>query len=308
MAKGVFIHNQSSRYDDQVERHYQFPRTYLKRAEQTVGDWIAYYESGKDKGRKSYKAIARVSHITQDQDNPKLYFAHMVSGSFLPLERLVPLRLDGQLVESRLLKSDGGVNGGLAIAAVRTLSDADFAKIIEYGLPDDLVDLPRMDSDTVDDEIPPPRPYTLEEGATAFDFPESATRDVITVSRKKRDRAFRANVLSAYDKTCAFTGLRFINGGGRAEVQAAHIKPVKVDGPDSVNNGLALSGTIHWMFDRGLLSLSNDYNILVSRHINNTEEIDRLLVSDRKARVPNHPAYRPHPHYLDWHRSNCFKT
>jgi hypothetical protein len=28
------------------------------------------------------------------------------------------------------------------------------------------------------------------------------------------------------------TGLRIINGGGRAEVQAAHIQPVADDGPD----------------------------------------------------------------------------
>ncbi|MGH6673150.1 MAG: HNH endonuclease [Xanthobacteraceae bacterium] len=43
------------------------------------------------------------------------------------------------------------------------------------------------------------------------------------------------------------TGLQIINGGGRAEVQAAHIRPVAAGGFDSVRNGLALSGTIHWI-------------------------------------------------------------
>jgi putative restriction endonuclease len=41
------------------------------------------------------------------------------------------------------------------------------------------------------------------------------------------------------------TGLRIFNGSGRAEVQAAHIRPVADNGPDSVRNGLALSSTIH---------------------------------------------------------------
>ena len=43
------------------------------------------------------------------------------------------------------------------------------------------------------------------------------------------------------------------NGGGRAEAQAAHIQPVAENGPDSLRNGVALSSTFHWMFDRGLI-------------------------------------------------------
>jgi hypothetical protein len=84
-----------------------------------------------------------------------------------------------------------------------------------------------------------------------------------TVSRIMRDRVFRRIVLRAYDQRCAITGLKLINGGGRAEVAAAHIRPVEASGPDIVNNGIALSGTAHWMFDRGLISLSDDLEILV---------------------------------------------
>jgi hypothetical protein len=57
-------------------------------------------------------------------------------------------------------------------------------------------------------------------------------------------------VLHAYGARCAVTGWKLINGGGRAEAQAAHIRPVERGGPDSVQNGIALSGTAHWMFDR----------------------------------------------------------
>ena len=55
------------------------------------------------------------------------------------------------------------------------------------------------------------------------------------------------------------TGLKIINGGGRAEVQAAHIRPIAHHGPDSIRNDPALSGTVHWMFDRGLLTVDDDY-------------------------------------------------
>ena len=71
--------------------------------------------------------------------------------------------------------------------------------------------------------------------------------------RSFRDRVFATAVKRAYDNTCAISGLRILNGGGTAEAQAAHIRPVKDNGPDSVRNGLALSATVHWMFDRGLI-------------------------------------------------------
>jgi len=61
------------------------------------------------------------------------------------------------------------------------------------------------------------------------------------VARPFREAAFAGAVKSAYADTCAMTGLKIINGGGRAEVQAAHIRPVADRGPDSVRNGLALS-------------------------------------------------------------------
>jgi putative restriction endonuclease len=77
--------------------------------------------------------------------------------------------------------------------------------------------------------------------------------ELMLVNRKIRDANFRRLVCEAYDDTCAVTGLRIINGGGRSEVQAAHIWPVAEGGSDAVHNGIALSGTAHWLFDRHLI-------------------------------------------------------
>jgi len=106
------------------------------------------------------------------------------------------------------------------------------------------------------------------------------------VSRTVRDRQFRKRVLDVYDCRCALTGMKLINGGGRAEAQAAHIMSVEAGGPDVVTNGIALSGTVHWMFDRGLISLGDDGGILLSRKINDIEGVSKLLYRDRKARLP----------------------
>ena len=86
------------------------------------------------------------------------------------------------------------------------------------------------------------------------------------VNRPLRDSAFRRHVVGAYKETCAATGLRIVNGGGKSEVQAAHIRAVKDDGPDIVQNGIALSATCHWLFDRHLISLTDDYGLLVAHN------------------------------------------
>jgi putative restriction endonuclease len=110
------------------------------------------------------------------------------------------------------------------------------------------------------------------------------------------------------DRRAAITGLKLINGGGRAEVDAAHIRPVQSNGPDVVNNGLALSGTAHWMFDHGLISLGDNLEILISRHVNDVDGVRSFINKTGFAFAPQRPGNRPRPLFLKWHRENCFKN
>ena len=147
----------------------------------------------------------------------------------------------------------------------------------------------------------------MREAQTPFTFEQPRERVSYLSSRIIRDRVFRRTVLRAYGERCAITGLRLINGGGRAEVDAAHIQPVERNGPDTVSNGLALSGTAHWMFDRGLISLSDGLEILVSTRVNDQEGVRALINKNGHAHKPLRDLERPHPHFLQWHRENCFK-
>ena len=96
------------------------------------------------------------------------------------------------------------------------------------------------------------------------------------------------------------------NGGGRAEAQAAHIQPVAENGPDSLRNGVALSSTFHWMFDRGLISIDDDYSLLLKRDAIPGSVIS-LVNSDRRLRLPDQGIYHPHPRFLEYHREHVFK-
>ena len=96
------------------------------------------------------------------------------------------------------------------------------------------------------------------------------------------------------------------NGGGRAEAQAAHIQPVKANGPDSLRNGVALSSTFHWMFDRGLISIDDDYSLLLKRNAIPGSVLS-LVNDDRRLRLPDQGIYYPHPRFLEYHREHVFK-
>lgn len=299
MGQCVFMLHPDSIYDDSPAEQYQFPNQYLARAKTAVGDWIVYLEPRKVPSTRGYFGIARVQDIIPDPKATGMFLALIEPGSYLDFPRFVPFKdVDG--LSERGLLNDAGKLSGRAQAAVRPISLADFMRIVERGLDDSEAVLPRSTAvETADRLVEEAVPYYLE---------TDRQRIHQLTSRLKRDRVFRRVILQAYGERCAITGLKLINGGGRAEVDAAHIRPVEHNGPDIVHNGLALSGTAHWMFDRGLISLSDDLDILISRHVNDRASVEAFINKNRQANFPLRPADRPHPGFLRWHRENCYKS
>lgn len=295
MAKGVFLYREDSRYEDRPWAVYQFPEQYLTRASQMVGDWVIYMEPVKA-GRKGYHAVAKVERITPDPSHPGMHLAIIDPTSYLDFDHNVPFQVGGDYPERSVLNDAGNVSGR-AQAAVRPIPPEDFNRIVGLGLDahDEL--LPRSDAGTA--------PSSVAEEQAPYEFEQDRVQ--MLTRRTIRDRIFRTRVLKAYDRRCAFTGFQFINGGGRAEVEAAHIKPVQDKGPDVVQNGIALSGTVHWMFDRGLLSIADDASIVLSNHINDVDGVRKILLPSGRARFPDDPRDHPDRAFLRWHRETCFK-
>lgn len=296
MAFGVFIHRADSIYEDTPAEQYQFPAIYLSRASRCVGDWIVYYEPTKVPNSRGYFAVAKVGDIIPDPSVDGMYLALIERGTYLDFANIVPFVGTDGLVETGLLNEAGRISGR-AQAAVRALSARDFSSIIALGLAENDL-LPRTD-DMLEGFDEAQASFVVEE--------QERSRAEALTSRVVRDRAFRRVVLRAYGERCAVTGLKLINGGGRAEVAAAHIRPVEHNGPDIVNNGIALSGTVHWMFDRGLITFTDDLEIEVSRHVNDRDGIDSLINKTGRVLGPLSGRDRPHPTFLNWHRENCFK-
>lgn len=299
MAFGIFIHRTDSIYDDSPAERYQFPSQYLGRVRACLGDWIVYYEPRKVVDTRGYFAIAKVQEVIPDPNASGMYVALIEPGSYLDFPNPIPFSDADGVVERGVLNDEGRISGR-AQSAVRQISSADLDRILERGFEMNADVLPRTDLRNQ---------MGFEEAQVPFQYGDEKERERIRYfgSRIVRDRVFRLRVLTAYDSRCAITGLKLINGGGRAEVEAAHIRPVEANGPDVVNNGVALSGTVHWMFDRGLIGIADDLEILVSRQVNDPFSV-RSIINKSGFLLPTHRlADRPHPRYLSWHREHCFK-
>src|SRR6266513_5934113 len=132
-------------------------------------------------------------------------------------------------------------------------------------------------------------------------------RAVYQVSRQKRDAAFRNIVLGKYGYTCAVTGERF-HSPHHVEADGAHIIGKDVRGTDDPRNGIALSKSAHWAFDRGIFTISDQYEVLVNPKISNASvsKFPALEIDRRKIVLPSEEHYWPHPDALAWHKEEVF--
>lgn len=298
MAKAVFTIKIQSKYDDLPEDRYHFPRTYLNAVKQTVGDYIVYYEPSrldrerkKSGGRMAYFALAQVETIQTDPLRENHYYARIKPGSYLEFPSPVPYREGDLFYESSLRKEDGSHNVGLFQRSVRLLGENEFDLIVRRAF----IDPSHVIS-------PESSEWEVQEEPGVYERPIVQQ----LTNRMYRDSAFSNVIRQAYDSTCAITGLRLINGGGNCEMEAAHIRPVHDYGPDSPRNGIALSRTVHWMFDRGIISLEDDGKILKADSLI-PDEYQRFFHPSGFALLPDKLQWQPHPQYLRFHRESIFK-
>lgn len=296
MTKAIFTVSESSEYRDAVDL-YHFPKTYLRQVEAAKGDLVIFYQPRRNDGPRSaggaqsYFAVARVTNVRPDPEASGLFYADLADR--LDFDHLVPFKRGDFYYEALLRREDGETNRGAFGRSVRNLTDAEFALILKDGFNQELAEPGFRLEGAVDPEEEP--------------LPEVVPRPLIqqVISRRFRNAAFRRQVREAYGNTCAVTGLSILDAAGKPEVQAAHVRAVSADGPDVVRNGIALTGTVHWLFDRGLISVTDEYTLMVSPD-GLPDQLDAWLQPGRALALPDQLGLQPHRGYLAWHREHCF--
>ena len=290
MTKAVFTTKISPSYKDLPELMYHFPKTYLRQVDATVGDWIIYYEPRRENasssgtaGRQCYFATAFLSHIADDPDLKDHFFAFVKD--YIEFSNPVPFKIGNNYFENKLKKNDGTTNKGAFGRAVRNISNEEYQEIVTYGL------------EVVKEEV-----STVNEESLDFDINRPIIKKLI--SRPFREVAFSKIIKEEYNMTCAMTGINILNECNKAEVEAAHIKPVKYNGPDSLRNGIALCRTFHWLFDNGLISVADNNEILVKTIV--PDRVTQLINTNGKINGPKNFYAIPHPEFFKFHREYIY--
>ena len=131
-------------------------------------------------------------------------------------------------------------------------------------------------------------------------------RDVVReVKVRTNQNVFRKVILSIYNQSCCITGLNI------PEVnRASHIVPWVEDKTIRLDpaNGLCLSATYDAAFDKHLISLDDDYRIILSKDINEfytSNSVNEYFIKKQGMKISLPSAHNPNKSYLEIHREKC---
>ena len=123
-------------------------------------------------------------------------------------------------------------------------------------------------------------------------------------TRWVRDRvgqaAFRQKVLAAYGYRCCVTG-----EGSLEVLDAAHIQTYVNRESSHVPNGLALRTDFHKLFDAGLITIDDDYHLVVSDRLDSRSY---AAYHGQEVLIPDESFHQPSKEALEAHRTVVFRT
>lgn len=146
-----------------------------------------------------------------------------------------------------------------------------------------------------------------DEKLQGFEIPDDFTgesRRVLTEQRIKQN-FFRRAVLASYRGRCCMSGV-----SEPRLLIASHIVPWKADKANRLNpgNGLCLSAIHDRAFDQGLISLSDDWKVLLSEKLRRSDEpfVESVFkpLEGRAIELPHR--FVPEAAFLRRHRSEVF--
>lgn len=128
--------------------------------------------------------------------------------------------------------------------------------------------------------------------------------DIYRIRKERVGQTFFRNaLLAAYDGKCCFTGIDIID-----LLKASHIKPWSVsnDINEKTNpqNGLLLNALHDTAFDKGYITITIDYKIIVSKTLLADNEINNkyfIPLNGKNMLLPSR--FLPDKHYINYHNS-----
>jgi putative restriction endonuclease len=125
---------------------------------------------------------------------------------------------------------------------------------------------------------------------------------------RRRSIAWVQQILTAWDRMCAFCGYDGQLGDSVAGIEAAHVRWFNLGGPDDPDNGLALCSLHHKLFDRGALGLDERNRVKVSGLFVGRTPAAQIVYELHGAELePRLGTVLPSAQYVAWHNREVFK-
>ena len=118
-----------------------------------------------------------------------------------------------------------------------------------------------------------------------------------------RGGLFKREIPKIYNNTCAITGLRIDAITNISMVDACHIVPFSEGYDDTLTNGIALCPNLHRAFDRGLISISDNYEVILNKNFVESNSVYNLSqFAGNKITLPENSNFHPALENLYQHR------
>ena len=120
-------------------------------------------------------------------------------------------------------------------------------------------------------------------------------RKLVTRYAQVREIGFSTAVRKQYNYHCAICRERLVTPGGETLVEGAHIIPWSKSNNDDPRNGLSLCRSHHWMFDKMMLTIRDDYSIKLSSWLekNGNKVEDTLNLKNNEILLPEENRFYP---------------
>lgn len=147
----------------------------------------------------------------------------------------------------------------------------------------------------------------VEKAFTAYQD-ETSKRKTRLVNDQVRGTGFSLKIKEIYNNNCAICKSRVITPYGRTLVEGAHIIPWSESYNDDPRNGISLCRNHHWLFDKYLIALREDYSVEISPYLlNSNNTIDINSIKDNRILLPENSDYYPAKEAILDHK-NRFNT
>lgn len=118
-----------------------------------------------------------------------------------------------------------------------------------------------------------------------------------------RGSIFKREVPKIYNYTCCISGMKIDTIYSVSMVDACHIVPFSESYDDTITNGISLCPNLHRAFDRGLISVDENYKVLVNPNWN--EKLSHYSIKQFEGiqiLLPTNPGQLPLPENFQNHR------